>query len=234
MYRLRKRSSVLIDQEIKSSVNYEIIDESALTNSVAQYKDLCEDIQPSFIPSNLDDIERQIERLKQRWGEFTYLIGQRLKYIVDNKLYEQNNYPNFKTYVNIALKMAENNAYYYISVFHFFTEEQTRMAGSKLKLIIPFLNKIKSDKSLPESLREIKIKAMRDELFYKIYKKSYRDAEKVIKEVKSKVFNKIADLEFNKKKLFVKSDRIVLLEDNEDVKNDIIALIKNYYGRDDL
>ena len=120
MYRLRKRSSVLIDQEIKSSVNYEIIDESALTNSVAQYKDLCEDIQPSFIPSNLDDIERQIERLKQRWGEFTYLIGQRLKYIVDNKLYEQNNYPNFKTYVNIALKMAETYLGKFLQALYYF------------------------------------------------------------------------------------------------------------------
>jgi hypothetical protein len=154
--------------DLESEVlHYEIYDEN-----IVKTKDYCEDIDTRNIPDNLDEIERQIERLKQRWGEFTYLIGQRLKYISNNKLYEKNNYPNFKTYVNIALKMAENNAYYYIAVYNYFTEEQTRVAGSKLKLIIPFLNKIKSDSSIPPPLKEIKIKAMRDELFLKYIKKA--------------------------------------------------------------
>lgn len=206
-------------------LNYEIYDDSVVKN-----KDYCEDIDTFNIPDNLDEIERQIERLKQRWGEFTYLIGQRLKYISDNKLYEKNNYPNFKTYVNIALKMAENNAYYYIAVYNYFTEEQTRVAGSKLKLIIPFLNKIKSDSSIPAPLKEIKIKAMRDELFFKIYKKSYRDAEKVIKEVKNKYFMKMDDFSFNKEKIIIKKDRIIIMEDDEKIKSELAEIIKSYYG----
>ena len=151
-----------------------IIDEKAEIQS----RDLCEDILINQVPTELNEIEKQLERLKQRWGEFTYLIGERLKYILDNKLYETNNYPNFKSYVTIALKMAENNAYYYIAVYNYFTEEQTRLAGSKLKLIIPFLNKIRHDKTLPEPVKETKIKALRDELYYKVYQKTYREAEK--------------------------------------------------------
>lgn len=197
-------------------------------------RDLCEDIDHSIIPESLDEIERQIERLKQRWGEFTYLIGQRLKYISQNKLYEKNNYTNFKTYVIYALKMSENNAYYYMAVYEYFTEEQTKIAGSKLKLIIPFLNKIKRDTNLPDTLKEIKIKAMRDELYFKIYNKSYRDAEKTIANVKNKFFNKIEDLEINKKKVFVKKDRIVIVESDEDTREKILSALKEIYGSHDF
>ena len=137
---------------------FDFFDTNAYSNDLVENKevsvikkektDLCEDITSESIPTNLSEIEIQIDRLKQRWSEFTYLIGQRLKFINDNKLYEEKNYPDFKTYVNIALKMSENNAYYYIAIYEFFTEEQTRKAGSKLKLLVPILNKVKRDKEI--------------------------------------------------------------------------------------
>lgn len=201
---------------------YELVHDSS--------RDLCEDITPQELPDDLDQLEKQIERLKQRWGEFTYLIGQRLKHILELKLYEQNNYPNFKTYVTVALKMAENNAYYYIAVYNYFTEEQTRLAGSKLKLIIPFLNKIRSDKTLPEPVRDVKLKALRDELYFKIYKKSYREAEKIIKQVKSTYFSTITDLAVNDKKIEIKKDRIIIHEEDETVREKLIALINDFYN----
>ena len=51
-----------------------------------QKQDLCADITSSNLPKTLEELEIQIDRLKQRWSEFTYLIGQRLKYINDNRL----------------------------------------------------------------------------------------------------------------------------------------------------
>jgi len=49
-------------------------------------KDFCEDITVDALPRSLEEIELQIDRLKQRWSEFTYLIGQRLKFINDTRL----------------------------------------------------------------------------------------------------------------------------------------------------
>lgn len=194
-------------------------------------RDLCDDITRDNIPQNLSEIEIQIDRLKQRWSEFTYLIGQRLQFIRDNKLYRQNSYPDFKSYVTIALKMSENNAYYYIAIYEYFTEEQTRKAGSKLKLIIPILNKVKKDKGMPEELKTERLNNLRDELFYKIHNKTYREAEKFLNQVKLKYFSKIPSTKSqnNKKKIIVKDDRIVIYEDDKIVQEELLKIINDYY-----
>lgn len=214
--------------ELFDTSNYEIVSENgAVSNDL--HKDYCTDITSSNLPESLQEIEMQIDRLRQRWGEFTYLIGQRLKYINDNGLYETNNYPNFKTYINIALKMSENNAYYYIAVYEYFTEEQTRLAGSKLKLIIPILNKLKRDKSIPADFRETRLKSVRDDLFYKVCNKTYRDAEKTVSDIRRKYYPEMPKiLTFDK--IAERGSKIVIDEDDPEIRKELIGLIKGFYG----
>lgn len=190
--------------------------------------DLCQDITSSNVPENLEELEMQIDRLKRRWGEFTYLIGQRLKYINDNKLYKEKGYRDFKTYSNIALKMSENNAYYYIAVYEYFTEEQTRKAGSKLKLIIPILNKIKKEKDSPEDYKMAKIKDVRDELFLKVFNKTYREAEKIIADVRRKFFTDM-DKIVSFKRIVVTKERVIVNESDKDIQKQLVALIEEFY-----
>lgn len=193
-----------------------------------QRRDLCEDITPDHLPESLDELELQIDRLKQRWGEFTYLIGQRLKYISDQKLFESKGYPDFKTYVQIALKMSENNAYYYIAIFEYFTEDQTRQAGSKLKLIIPILNRIRKDPQIPGPIKEQKLIDLRDELFLKVLNKTYREAEKIIQEMRSKFFTEIEKIE-EFKRITLKDDKIIIHEPDKEIQKELYRLISDFY-----
>jgi hypothetical protein len=203
-----------------------VVEKSVETTSVK--KDFCEDITLDNLPKSLDELEVQIDRLKQRWSEFTYLIGQRLKFINDEKLFKEKGYEDFQTYVNIALKMSENNAYYYIAIYEYFTEDQTRQAGSKLKLIIPILNKIKRDKEIPDELRGARIKDMRDELFTKIYNKTYREAEKFIQDVRAKYFSEIEKIE-KFQRISVKEGKIIIYEDDKDIQDQLVKIISEFY-----
>jgi hypothetical protein len=196
---------------------------------MAGKRDLCNDITTDNLPASLEEIEMQIDRLKQRWSEFTYLIGQRLKLVNDQRLYEQKGYADFQTYVNIALKMSENNAYYYIAIFEYFTEEQTMKAGSKLKLIIPILNKVKRDKEIPDEIKVERLKDLRDEIVAKIFNKTYREAEKIVNEFRSKYFDRIEKIE-KFEQYRVKSDRIVIFEDDEENQAKLVKIIKRFYS----
>jgi hypothetical protein len=211
--------------------------------------DLCDDINAGNVPETLEEIELQLDRLKRKWGEVTYLIGQRLQIINDRKLFREKGYQDFATYVRLALQMSDNNAYYYIAVYEYFTEEQTKSAGSKLKLIIPVLNKIKKDKDIPEEIRNEKIKDLTSELYTKINNKSYREAEKLIKCIRERYFTNIDktgnkfDNEIESKtgkknishidefdKIVVKNDRIIILEKDKDIQNELVQLITQFYS----
>ncbi len=202
--------------------------DSSLNARHNTYRDLCDDINSENIPATIEELELQIDRLKQRWGEFTYLIGQRLKIISEKGLYESKGYSDFKTYVNVALKMSESNAYYYITVYDFFTEEQTRRAGSKLKLLIPILNKVKKEKDVPEELKEARFKDMRDELFAKICNKTYRESEKIISDMKNKYFNTIDEM-IDFQKIVIKRDRIIIHEEDKEIREELVKIINEYY-----
>ena len=204
-------------------------DDEIVTIDRLASKDLCGDISLDNLPENLDDIEMQIDRLKQRWSEFTYLIGQRLKFINDARLFEQKGYSDFQTYVNIALKMSENNAYYYIAIYEYFTEEQTKKAGSKLKLIIPILNKVKRDKEIPDEIKTERLKDLRDEIVAKIYNKTYREAEKIISDFRSKYFDQIEKIE-KFEQYQVRNDRIVIYETDKDSQAKLVKMIKRFYS----
>ena len=207
----------------------ELIHESEYSAAMPQQGDSCSDITSANMPQSLDEIEQEIDRLKLRWSEVTYLIGQRLKYIADNRLYEQKGYHDFKTYVTLAIKMSENNAYYYISVFEYFTEEQTKRAGSKLKLIIPVLNKLKRDKTVSDELKAIKIKGMRDELYYKIYNKTYREAEKIITDMRQKYFTDIGKI-VQFQRVRISKDKIIINEKDPEIQQKLVELIEEFYG----
>jgi len=196
--------------------------------SLSERRDLCDDITLDNLPKNLDELEMQIDRLKQRWSEFTYLIGQRLKFINDGRLFEEKGYSDFQTYSNIALKMSENNAYYYIAIYEYFTEDQTKMAGSKLKLLIPILNKVKRDKEIPEDLRSARIKDLRDEMFAKIYNKTYREAEKAVNEFKTIYFSDFEKI-IKFERIIVKDNKIIINEDDKDIQKELVELINKFY-----
>jgi len=218
-----KQNSFLKEEDgLKEDNEFEIIDNSNV--------DLCEDITIDNIPKTLDEIEFQIDRLKLRWGEFTYLIGQRIKIIRDNKLYRERGYISFKVYVNIVLKMSESNAYYYISVYEFFTEKQTREAGAKLKLLIPLLNKIKRDRELASDIKILKIRDTRDFLFSQIYNTTYREAEKIVKyEFDNSVYKKKPKQEVFGR-FIVKDNAITIFENDKDIQKELIKLIENFYS----
>ena len=219
----------LIDLSDMYNVSRSIINEPSYDVTSEPKGDFCSDITSAHIPESLDEIEQEIDRLKLRWSEVTYLIGQRLKYISDNRLYEQKGYHDFKTYVTLAIKMSENNAYYYISVFEYFTEEQTKRAGSTLKLIIPVLNRLKRDKTVSDELRDIKIKGMRDELYYKIYNKTYREAEKIITDMRQKYFTDVGKI-VQFQRVRVAKNKIIINESDPDLQAKLVELIEEFYG----
>ena len=218
-----KQDSILkVENELKDDGELELIDNSNI--------DLCEDITINNIPETLYGIELQIDRLKHRWGEFTYLIGQRIKIIKDNKLYIERGYISFKVYVNVVLKMSESNAYYYISVYEFFTERQTKEAGAKLKLLIPLLNKIKRDRELAYDIKILKIKDTRDFLFSQIYNTTYREAEKIVKyEFDNSVYKKKPKQEIFGR-FVVKDNMITIFEKDKDIQKELIKLIEDFYN----
>ena len=219
----------LMDLSDMYNTSRSIINEPSYDETSELKSDFCSDITSAHIPESLDEIEQEIDRLKLRWSEVTYLIGQRLKYIADNLLYEQKGYHDFKTYVTLAIKMSENNAYYYISVFEYFTEEQTKRAGSKLKLIIPVLNKLKRDKTVSDELKAIKIKGMRDELYYKIYNKTYREAEKIITDMRQKYFTDIGKI-VQFQRVRISKDKIIINEKDPEIQQKLVELIEEFYG----
>ena len=219
----------LMDLSDMYNTSRSIINEPSYDETSELKSDFCSDITSAHIPESLDEIEQEIDRLKLRWSEVTYLIGQRLKYIADNRLYEQKGYHDFKTYVTLAIKMSENNAYYYISVFEYFTEEQTKRAGSKLKLIIPVLNKLKRDKTVSDELKAIKIKGMRDELYYKIYNKTYREAEKIITDMRQKYFTDIGKI-VQFQRVRISKDKIIINEKDPEIQQKLVELIEEFYG----
>ncbi|MBN2544646.1 MAG: hypothetical protein JXB50_02535 [Spirochaetes bacterium] len=221
----------LLDEDELTTVSSEKNNSITLAND----PDFCNDISSQNLPLTLVEIELQLDRLKRKWNEYTYLIGQRLKFINDNRLFEEKGYSNFGTYAQVALKMSENNAYYYISIFEFFTEEQTQLAGSKLKLLLPILNKLKRDKEIPDDLRNERIKDLRNELYLKICNKSYREAEDIIKDLRKKYFTKINEFEninnsINDKKIIIKKDRVIIMEKDKDLQLELVKLIENFYN----
>ena len=218
-------NSIIIDDDQLSNNKVEIFDNK-------MQNDFCTDITSSEIPHSIDEIEFQIDRLKRRWNECTYLIGQRLKYINNHRLFEEKGYTDFSTYVKIALKMSENNAYYYIAIFDYFTEEQTRLAGSKLKLIIPVLNKVKKDTSIPEKIKDERIDQIKNELYTSIRNKTYREAEKLIKDLKTKYFFGIENIEKQSefKRIEVKSDKIIINESDKETQKQLINIIEDFYN----
>jgi hypothetical protein len=52
----------------------------------------------------------------------------------------------------------------------------------------------------------------------------------VIKEVKNKYFMKIDDFAFNKEKIIIKKDRVIIMEDDERIRSELVEIIKSYYG----
>ncbi len=214
---MKNSSSTLEEENL-----FEVIEKSSA--------DLCEDITINNIPETLNEIELQIDRLKLRWGEFTYLIGQRIKIIRDNKLYRERGYLSFKIYVNVVLKMSESNAYYYISVYEFFTEEQTKEAGAKLKLLIPFLNKIKRDRELSDDIKFLKIRDTRDMLFAQIYNTTYREAEKIVKnELNNSVYQRKPREEVFGR-FTIKDNTITIFEKDRDIQKELIKVIEDFYS----
>jgi hypothetical protein len=125
--------------------------------------------------------------------------------------------------------MSENNAYYYISIYEYFTEDQTREAGSKLKLLIPILNKVKKDKEIPAEFKEERLKDLRDELFSKIYNKTYREAEKIMQEVRLKYFSQIDKIE-HFERIAIKDNRIIIFEKDKDIQEQLVKIIKDFYS----
>ena len=202
--------------------------------------DLCQDITLNNCPQSLAEIELQIDRLKQRWGECTYLIGQRLEKIRTEKLFKEKGYNDFKSYIQSALKMSESNAYYYMAVFEYFSEYHAREIGSKLKLVIPVLNQIKNDNNLPQNIKKMQLDLIKNKIISKIQNKSYREAEKFIKNFKEKIFTKAK--KYSEKKLLENNQEnlpriqyhensFTILDDDYMRRDELINMIKSFYSK---
>lgn len=103
-------------------------------------------------------------------GANFWLVGERLAYIRDHKVYRQYGHDSFETFVREETPYSRSTAYNYIKAFENYTFEESLRAGSKLSLLVQTLE-LKNEKEQAKIFSLVTDK-----------KVSYREAKSIIKE----------------------------------------------------
>ncbi|HPO48923.1 MAG TPA: hypothetical protein PLO89_01230, partial [Spirochaetota bacterium] len=74
-----------------------------------------------------------------------------------------------------------------------------------------------------------KINLLRDKIFTMIYNKSYREAEKIVDNLRNKYFTEVDKIvEFER--IIVKNDKIIINESDKDIQESLIKVINDFYS----
>ncbi len=97
------------------------------------------------------------------------LMAQRLKKIKDNKMYEQDGYPDFKSFIENEMPISRQTAYKYIDIVTFFDVAPGRHEVFDYTKLNPFIPLLRSENSeIPKeeikirTIKELKIKSKRE------------------------------------------------------------------------
>lgn len=138
------------------------------------------------IPSNYTDLKREAKYLADLHEVSGIYMAMRLKSIKDNELYKDDDYPDFKAFIDGELNITERTVYNYLDLVEQFItpkklhskEDIDKLSSnrSKVKAYMPILKSEKISSEVKESLR--------NDVFDKLDKKSYRELNKEASELK--------------------------------------------------
>jgi len=158
------------------------------------------------------------------------LMAQRLLKIRDEKLYHNDGYSDFKSFIVTELSVAQRTAYDYINLIEVFGLRalaiNKEIKYSKLIPAIPLLNKVGDEKEK----EKLKIKFINDS-----EKKSYREIVKEINELKQQLgFFQDKEKEINLtseiekfKEIIIKAETSITYLDKENIRN-LVDFLRKY------
>jgi len=173
-------------------------------------------------PDNYDELKAEAKFLVGISHSSFLLLAQRLMKIRDNDLYKADNYPDFKTFIEKELNIAQRTVYHYINICECFglptLAIEDDLEYTKLLPAIPILKSVNKD--IPKDI-------IKKQFISDARSKSARELQKNANELKIKygISNKIDDInEFEKIIKYFTSKIPVDLSEKD--KSEIKSLIK--------
>lgn len=155
---------------------------------------LLDDIQNLFIkafsantlPSDYSDLKREAKYLADLHEVSGIYMAMRLKSIRDNELYKEDGYLDFKSFIDNELKISKKSVYNYIDIVEqvitpkkLISQEDIEKLSANQSKIRAFMPLFKSDK-INSDVKD----NLRDEVFDKLDKKSFRELSEEAKNLK--------------------------------------------------
>lgn len=110
------------------------------------------------IPDDYNDLKREAKFLSTMTSYSFLLMAQRLMKIRDLQLYKQDNYADFKSFVEGELTINRQTAYKYIDIVNYFDVSSMRHEQFDYSKLIPFIPIMKADNNeIPKEELKIKI-----------------------------------------------------------------------------
>ncbi|MDH4130045.1 MAG: hypothetical protein OEV44_14905 [Spirochaetota bacterium] len=183
-----------------------------------------ESIHPEMsedVPDLLEEIEKQIYKLKDKTWEIAWLIGKRLIKIKEKQLLKNTKYTTLDDYIEDKFEFSRRSAYNFIYLAHNFNKVHTSAHGYKLVLLQPledlkrqkYLKWIDKENPSANDIRE-KIKSENKKL-------SMPKREISLSKIKMTVdFKKMGvEIEKEKEKEFLKKLEALIREYSKEEKN---------------
>ncbi len=156
-------------------------------------------IHEKNMPNTVDELENEIDRLKEEMQKSMWLIGQRLSKIKNEKLYETK-YKDFTEYCTYRFEFNRRTAYRFLFIYDNFTFETARTHGSKLRL----LEGIKDDEKCKELLEWMDKESP-----------SFREVEQKVKELKTSSDKETNEIEPKSKPIIKKSTKTIIIDKSQ-------------------
>jgi len=203
-----------------------------LKNEIARLRETGEyNITDESIPEDISENTKQIIVLKKNLQRNIWLIGQRLNYILTNKLYINiinekglSKYTNFEEYVNYELDFQARTAFNYIEIFKKFQLQPVAVIEYSKLLVISKINSDEEKENLIKKTIEEKLSKRQLEIIVKEYNSLKKVNSK--RKVNSKII-KENDKEYRISKLML-SQIGKLDEFNKELK----ALLEKYISKE--
>ncbi len=177
-------------------------------------KELAEPETSEEIPDDLEEIENQIHKLKDRLWEMAWLIGKRL-ILVKDKYLDATEFLNIGDYSKEKFGIEKRTTYRFIFIADNYDKMTARTLGSKLRLLEPL-----DDEKRKEYLKWMKLK-----------EPTYREIEERIKSEMKKEINQPEKFSLSKSILKVNFKEVggmIPKEKTQDFLKDLDLLINKY------
>lgn len=193
--------------------------------SITEKQDIIKTFKKEFIRNfNFDNCPEDYQVLKEEARflagvtQYSFLLmAQRLKKIRDEELYRQDNYPDFKTFIEKEMTVTRQTAYKYIDIVNFFGVATLRHEDVNVSKLIPIIPILKSNALSSDRKQKIK-----DEYVNKSKISSARDIAKEVMQIKQEL-----GITKNNEKIYKKT----VIKKVADL-NAVLSKFENEYDKD--